>query len=81
MFTRFEDTNKTVAGMETEKELMAKSSAERFSSARWKGAKSFRMGNSFIETISPMHLRLALRAKKDNVPYCCKEVFELFLFL
>lgn len=55
------DIHNKVATVETEKGFLAQSNAKLFSSPTPKEAKSARTGDYFIEAISPMYLRLALR--------------------
>lgn len=68
------------ATIETEKGLLSKSNADLLASARWKEARSFRMGYCFIEAIPPMYFIFAHCVQIAIATYCRKKVFELISF-
>lgn len=78
MSAHFADMAQKVAITDREKGLLEKSSAELHSSATRKVAWSACMGGSFFELVPIMYLGFALRAEKGFVPYCRREVLELF---
>lgn len=55
--------------------------ADRLTSAKWKAAGGTRTGDNFIETISPLYLKLALHIERTIGLFCCENVFDLVFFL
>lgn len=51
--------------------------AEVLASTGWNEAYSTPKGDCYIEAIPPMYLRFSLHIEKANVPYRCRNIFEL----
>lgn len=64
---------KKVAKVKKEKRFMLNGNLKLRAFAQWKGVKSTRTGDSFIETIPPMYLEFALHHEKASMLYYCKK--------